>query len=386
MPKLLTHQLVEELARVAKPFETWLGEVTAQNLLDYVRYELGHEEILDDFQKHGSHYSKALAPKTILHIVSGNTPHAALQSILRGLLLQSDNLCKLPTDGLEEVTAFQAQLPLHLASKLQLSESLPQTWLQHADAVIVFGNDQTIQHFRAEVFAQQQTGQRRVPKFIAHGHKISIGIVMDSSGAFEPLANAAAKDVFLFNQSGCLSPHVFYVDVSDQPEHAYQFADQLALSMERGNASYPKDKLSIAQATQVQGLRQDYQFRAANSPENAALWCSKNSLDWTVIYDVTPGQFPQVIGSRTVFVKPLPADWKAELKSIQPYLGSVGIWPANLENARRITQLDLGPIQICAIGEMQSPPLTWHQDGASSLAALIDWVDFYGQKDSPKRL
>src|ERR1700722_17179821 len=107
---MTTREIAESLANAARLFPM-LGEVTAQNLLDLVKWELGHEKILDGFQTYAGHLAMASGPGTILHIISGNTPHAGLQSLMRGLLLKSRNLCKLPSAGLPEIAQFRNALP-----------------------------------------------------------------------------------------------------------------------------------------------------------------------------------------------------------------------------------------------------------------------------------
>ncbi len=156
------------LAAAAAPFRELLGSVTSDDLLALLRAELGHPGILDGFQPHGAHLTRAVAPPVILHVVSGNTPHAGLQSLLRGLLLGSHNLCKLPAGNLvPELATFRAVLPPELAASVELSETLPDAWLERADAAVVFGSDETVELLR-----------RRSPPgrtFLAHGHRVSLG-------------------------------------------------------------------------------------------------------------------------------------------------------------------------------------------------------------------
>src|SRR4051794_1396613 len=93
-PPMKTRDLAVHLAAAAARFP-FLGAVTHHDLLALVYSELGHAEALDDFQPYGGHYAKAAGPKTILHILSGNTPAAGLQSLIRGLLVGAHNLCKI---------------------------------------------------------------------------------------------------------------------------------------------------------------------------------------------------------------------------------------------------------------------------------------------------
>src|SRR5262249_173583 len=141
---MTTAQRAAGIAAAAGGFAAWLGRVEASELLELVRLELGDARILDEFCVRGSVQCRAGAPRVILHGLSGNTPHAALQTIMRGLLLGSHNRCKLPAGGLPEATAFRSALPAHLASLVEFSESLADDWFAGADAIIVFGTDETI--------------------------------------------------------------------------------------------------------------------------------------------------------------------------------------------------------------------------------------------------
>lgn len=350
------------LARAAAPFSPWLGEITPGGLLEFVRVELGHAGVLDDFQPHGAHFSKAVAPGTILHVLSGNTPHAGLQSLLRGLLLGAHNLCKLPTGGLPEVAAFRDGLDAALAARVELSETLPEGWLGRADAVIVFGGDATVAEFRRRVRAGQI--------FIPHGHRVSLGIIFDDPG-FVSVPHAA-RDASLFDQRGCLSPHGFYVAGGD----VRGYAERLAGAMDDFNRAHPRATLSAAEGARIHALREECRFLAAGDPARRALWTSAGSTDWTVVFDAAEPAFTASPLDRVVFVKPLPADLRAALAPVRPHLGALGLWPATLPHARALDALDLGASRLCPVGAMQSPPLTWHQDGAPALATLVRWVDF----------
>ncbi len=333
----------------------FLGAMTADGLLALVRAELGHAEILDSFQPYGGQLAQAFAPETILHVVSGNTPAAGLQSLLRGLLLGAHNLCKVPAAGLPEVAEFRAALPPELAARVEIAGELPDEWLARAQAVIVFGHEATIAHFRALMRPEQ--------RFVAHGHRLSFGVVFDDPGcASAPLA---ARDASLFDQQGCLSPHVFYV-----AENARAYAARLAEEMRVFQAQEPRGRVALAAANAIRTRREELAFRAAQA-RSVELWQSAGSTAWTVAYDETPG-FPRSPLNRFVFVKPLPADFAAELREVRAHLSCAGFWPATREFAS--TLAPLGVSRLCPLGQMQGPPWTWLQDGAPALAPLVRWV------------
>ncbi len=347
------------LAAAASSF-SFLGEVSAKSLRALIAVELGDADALDRFVPHGIHHSRAVAPAGILHILSSNTPAAALQSLLRGLLLGSRNFCKLPSGGLPEVAQFLAALPPDLRALVETSEQLPGDWLACADAIIVFGSDETIAHFRALAQPWQT--------FIAHGHKLSFGIVFDDP-TFASAA-AAARDASVFDQQGCLSPHVIYVRESDTFT-ALAYAERVAAEMAAFEKHTPRGPLTLSEANSIRTLREETTFRAANG-EPLALFASADTA-WTVIADPTPG-FPSSPLNRVLFIKPLPADLAATLAPVRAHLSTCGIWPSTKEHAEFAAHL--GVTRICPLGAMQQPPLTWHHDGAPVLAPLVRWIDW----------
>jgi hypothetical protein len=119
-------------------------------------------------------------------------------------------------------------------------------------------------------------------------------------------------------------------------------------------------------------MRANYRFRSANDPR-VGIWESENSTAWTVIYEEDPW-FAASCLNRLVFVKPLSAELITALGPALPWIAAVGIWPATPENAEKAALLR--PSRICPIGQLQYPPLTWHQEGRQTLAPLARWVDF----------
>lgn len=356
----LTASRAAALADAARLFPL-LGPVEKEALLELVGLELGHPDMLDGFQPYGGGFARAIAPGCILHIVSGNTPHAALQSLLRGLLLGSRNLVKLPAAGLPEVESFVSALPAALADRVELASSLPEPWLAMAEAVVVFGSDETIAHFRARVPMET--------RFQAHGHRVSLGVVFeDAQMASVP---GAAEDVSLYDQQGCLSPHDIYV-AERGSFTARTYAECLAEAMAAFNRTSPRRPLNLAGAAEIMDLRASYSFRAA-SDERVAIWCSPESTDWTVIYEEDPW-FATSPLNRVVFVKPLPADLGSALAPVRQWIGAIGIWPATRENADRVATL--GASRICRLGRMQFPALAWHAEGLPNLGGLVSWIDF----------
>lgn len=348
------------LAEVAAAFPM-LGEIRAGDFRELVRLELGDAEILDGFRPYGNHWARAKALSPLLHIVSGNTPHAALQSLLRGLLIGAHNRIKLPRTGLPEVNAFVAALPEFLRSRVELQTELPPQWWTESRACIVFGDDETLAHFR-----KRSTGSQRL---LEHGHRLSVALVLDDPGYRS--IEAAANDVSAFDQKGCLSPHCLYVREGDGL-NARTYAEKLSRAMEQYDQRIPRAEITREEAAAIFELRTNYQFRGA-SDSRVQIWASEGSDHWTVIYE-DDAWFATSCLNRCIFVKPLPKNWEESLSPIRHWLSAVGVFPARPEEADWLA--GLGFSRICPLGKMQLPPASWHQDGAPVLVNLIEWVDF----------
>jgi hypothetical protein len=358
---MTTAQRARALAAAAEPFGALLGPTTGPDLLAWVAAELGHAEALDDWVPHGTARTKALAPGTILHVVSGNTPHAALQSLLGGLLLGSRNLVKWPHGGLIEVAEFAARLGPELRTLLETGEKLPETWINSADAVIVYGADETISALRSRVPAGKT--------FVGHGHKASLGIVWEDPDFAS--CTGAARDASLFDQQGCLSPQVFYAR-EIRPGFAREYAEQLAAAMDQCNRTHPRGALTIGEKAEIADLRAAYRFRAAGDLR-VALWEGGREMDWTVIYE-EDAWFTASPLNRVIFVKPLPDNLAEAMGPAADQVGAVGLWPCTPELADRFAALR--PSRFCPVGRLQDPPWTWHNGGVARLASLVKWVDF----------
>jgi len=355
---MTTQERIQLLAEACQSHDiaSFLGAVTEDTLSAWVTAELGHADALDVFHPHGNLLSTAYAPEHILHVVSGNTPHAAFQSVLRGLLVGSNNIVKLPSFGLPDLQRWITSLPSALISLVTCCPELSKEIWQDADVVIAIGSDQTITGVHSRLLPHQI--------FIPHGHKVSIGIVTDD---FKNAARLAARDCSVFNQRGCLSPHAIYVQ-----GNVRQFAEFLAEEMESFAVENPPTELSLSEAGAVRNLRETSRFISAND-NTTGLWHSANNLDWTVILEPN-AELKLSCLNRCIYVKPLPERISVETLGKQSqHLSTIAIHPFDQQSAQKL--LDSPAHRICPLGKSQQPELFWHHDGFAPLASLIKWKD-----------
>jgi len=355
---ITTHDRIQLLAEAcALPcVEALMGKVTAHDLSLWLEAELGNPSALDDFHPHGDLLSRAYAPEFILHVVSGNSPHAAIQSVIRGLLLGSHNIIKLPSAGLPEFSDCIIQFPANLKELIETHHTLTDYILSKANAIIAIGSDSAIDAIH------QKTRPDQI--FVPHGHKVSIGIVYDD---FECAASLAVLDISIYNQQGCLSPHAIYVQGD-----AMKFTELLASEMKKFSADNPPSPISLSEAGAIRNLRETTRFIAANSP-TTKLWESNDSLDWTVVYESDPVLKLSCL-NRCVYVKPLPVDLNVmSLGTESQHLSTIAIHPFKQDTAFSLTELPAH--RICPLGQSQQPSLFWHHDGFAPLTSLVKWKD-----------
>ncbi|OYV05916.1 MAG: hypothetical protein CFE26_09070 [Verrucomicrobiales bacterium VVV1] len=336
-----------------------MGGFDESLLASLLEAQLGSALALDVWIPRGDTRCRAFPLSPLLHILSGNTPHAAFQSIVRGLLVGCRNRVKLPSSGLPEFEEWAAELPSSLADLIEVRYDLPDSWLDSAGAV-VFGNQATLDTFRKLL--------PRSTRLIEHGPKLSIAVV------FEPDASAAdlvTQDILAHDQRGCLSVQAVYVDGG--PAAAKAFAARLASVLENARLSQPRAAISLSDSGAISNARELARFRAANG-NDVSLWESVGSTQWTVVYDHSPVLMPGPLNG-FVTVHPLPTEvlLRDALGPEIAHLSTVAIHPFSDAHADQLNPLDVP--RICPLGRSQQPPLFWHHDGRPPLADLVDWRD-----------
>lgn len=297
-------------------------------------------ELLEDTFHEQAATPTARLPRTIVHIVSGNTPHASCQTLLNGILLGAKNRLKLPSHAL-----LDFEIPPLLSSFVELSRSLPDHWIPEADALVVFGSDETIRHF-------QQCCPLETP-FIGHSHRVGIALIDDPS---PEAARLAARDIGLFNQQGCLSLQTLFL------KDPRAFGPLLADAMADFEKEHPRGPLSPSEAGAITNLRCETQYLIAQDPKSHTLWQSPDSTAWTIIHHDDP-HLTLSPGNRTVFLRPLLSDFRSQISNLR-FLSGIALHPFRQDQ-------DLPSPRLFPLGQAQTPPALWPHDGVLPLAPLI---------------
>ena len=370
---------------LANGLNSFFRQLTTENLRALLIQELGHVQRLDAFEAPApevetSRAAIATGPEMLVHIAAGNIPSPTLHSIVLGLLTHSAQFvkCATGTSLLPRLFAHSLyEIEPKLAACLEIAEwpggsvDLETPLFEEADCVTATGSDEALTAIR-----------RRLPhrvRFLHYGHRLSFGYitrdVLCGSSTAKVVAHAV-NDIVAWNQLGCLSPHVFYVETGGAVT-PHQFAEQLAEALAERERYEPRGPVPPDIAATIAAKRDFYEIRAAVS-EETRLWCSPESTAWTVLYEADP-LFAVSCLHRFIAVKATP-DLTNALHSADALRGKVStVGLAALEDRAPELATELArwsATRVCPLGQMQNPPLTWRHDGRPSLGDLVTWTDW----------
>ncbi len=333
-------------------------------------------------------------------LMPGNVPGAGIHEVCAALLAGAGLIIKSASSEplffanfirtLAEVDATVAARVAVVNFARADDAAMRELWAACNGGVVAYGDDASIAALSAAA-----GGARPLAGF---GSRLSGALVVPgaSPSAAETAADGLARDVTLFEQRGCLSPHHVFV-VGDAGE-ARGFAARLARALERlARRLPPPARLPLDAAAAIRALRERARWRAlAERPAGArghdvALWEGERvipapgetpgagmtesmtkSMTWTVIYDGT-ADFSAAPGYRTVFVSALKsADELGErLGAAAGRLEAFALSaPPDVSDRLDAGLRRLGVTYVCEPGRMQSPPLDWLHGGGAMLELL----------------
>ena len=370
---------------LAAGLEAFFRELTPAGFQNLLEQDLGHAQRLDALtvtepDRRSRRAALARGPELLAHLAAGNVPNPALQALVLGILTRSAQFvkCARGTSLLPRLFAHSLyEAEPKLGACLEIAEwpggqtDLETILFEEADCVTATGTDETLAAVRARLPPRT--------RFLGYGHRVSFAYIAGSALAGAESRNVAAQaaaDVAAWNQLGCLSPHVIYVQQRGAlpPE---QFAELLAEELARLEAAQPRGELPPAAAAVIASRRAFYEVRAAHSPDTRH-WCSHGSTAWTVVFEADP-RFQLSCLNRFVYVKGVGSLTEAlqGADTVRSQVSTVGL--AAPPDAARDLATELarwGVPRVCPLGRMQQPPLAWRHDGRPALADLITWTDW----------
>jgi hypothetical protein len=374
-------------AILARGLDDFFRRFTPENFEALLRQDLGDRAVSFD----GADPTRRLSlvahpfchgPQLLAHVAAGNIPNPALMSLTLGLLTRSAQFMKCASGASLLPRLFAHSLyeaDPKLGACLELAEwrggktDLEAALFAEADCVTATGGDETLSAIRARLPARV--------RFLGYGQQVSFGLLTREALQDETIAGLVsdvADDVVAWDQNGCLSPHVVYVEERGAVE-SDRFAALLAAELMRRETAEPRGQIPVEESAVIASRRVLYETLATHRGD-VKLWQSEGSTAWTVVFEhETRFHFSPL--NRFVFVKPVP-DLAAVLRGIDELKGKVSTVAIAAPPDRRqdvAAQLARwGITRICAPGQMQNPPLTWRHDGRPPLGDLVTWTDVEG--------
>jgi Acyl-CoA reductase (LuxC) len=366
---------------VRKGLPGYLATFRRENLWRMLEAELGDPRYLDGFQPRGrlGGRSRAYGPRLAAHVFAGNVPGLPAQSLVTALLAKAACLGKAASEEPLFPALFAAsisEVDPRLGACLAVTwwpggtETLEAVAFGHADAVIAYGSEPTIGSIRGRV----PPGTR----FVAYNHKLSFGVIGREALTPERVAETAARaayDAAKYDQQGCLSPHLFYVECGGATTPR-AFAAALAGAMAAAEQAMPRGRLTLDEAAAIREARTSGEVRAL-ADDAVEVHASDGGTAWTVIYDEDPAFVASCL-NRTVRVKPVDDALVVPdlLGPVRRYLQTAGV---ALPESRLLALADrlgrLGLDRVCPLGQMPDPSPGWHHDGRYNVLDLLRWTD-----------
>lgn len=369
---------------LARGLDAFFRELTPEKLNALIVAELGHASRLDvvcatELEQRQMRAGLALGPELLVQVAAGNLPNPALMSLVLGLLVRSAQFMKcasgaawLPRLFAHSIYEADPKLGacLELATWRGGATHLEEALFAEANCVTATGSDETLTAIRQRLPARV--------RFLGYGHRVSFAFVSAAvltSFNLARIVSRAAADVTAWNQLGCLSPHIIYVE-SGGETNGERFAGLLAAELEQRERVEPRGPVPSEVAAGIAARRGIYEVRAAHSP-GTQQWCSAESTAWTVVFEADP-RFQLSCLNRFVYVKPVVnlAEALQAADGVRHQVSTVGVAvPEHVQGEVAGTLARWGATRICPLGKMQEPPLTWRHDGRLALADLVTWAD-----------
>lgn len=358
----------------------YLQAFRAPQLRRFVAQDFANPKVLDGFQpavKGGA--IRAFGPQLLVHGWAGNVPGLPLWSLACGLLVKAGNIGKLPSAEPVFASVFArllAQVHPPLADCLAVlwwkggEPGIAATLYRQADTVLAYGGNATLREVRDQVPV--------TTRFLGYGHKLGVALVGRAALDMQrgpAAARLAALDLVRYEQQGCYSPHVLYVERGGALAPR-AFAQHLAAELANLAQRHPRRVLALEEAAAVASWRQAAEWQVLAGAGGELL--GDQQSPWSLAFSDAPQPLAASPGQRCVLV--CAVDTLDEvLPLLEPhaaFLQTVAL-ASTPEDLYRLGERlgQVGVTRITALGAMTQPEAGWHHDGRFNLADLVRMVE-----------
>jgi hypothetical protein len=351
----------------------WLRRANQERLLEL--NVNGDLDYLDGFVEYGRDYLAAKPHGLVAAWMAGNIPTLPVFTLAPALLGKNVSLIKLADSQPESTAPLLEVLAESRAENLtgrEVLDAFSVIWFDYrerdlneamslaADAKIIWGGAEAVAAISG--LARQEHCVE-----IVFGPKYSIGIVdrgrLENPDGLENVISAFVRDVAIFDQRACSSPHTLFVERNDRldlQEIGELFAAQF-LKLP------PKPELDAYTAIQIQNTRAEWALAEERDVIASAL-----GADWTVCLD-RELRLKDAVQSRTIFVTEI-GSWREVIPLLSPKVQTAGVAfdsrPIALAFAEAAT--GAGVARCVRPGLMHLYESPW--DGKLLTGQLVRWV------------
>ncbi|GIW44568.1 MAG: acyl-CoA reductase [Candidatus Binatia bacterium] len=339
----------------ALPFQ--LEMVMASELLKFLDREIGPPEVMDHRDR---------PQRLVVHIISGNIPALAAVPMVLGVVTKQPTIIK-PAAG-DPLFAHLFWESMHSLDPEICAALAVIDWrggVSPAEAVVLDAADVVVAMGGTEAMAAlaQRVGRR----LHALGPRLSFAFIgrecLSGESEAGAWARALAYDVSVWDQRGCLSPQIAFVE-DGAPVGPGDFARMLADSLAGLCTELPPRRLALEEQLAVIAFRDEAEWRPGTE-----LLASTGSLNWAIALESSPRFLPTPL-HRCVRIQPI-ADVRDLLPLLAPHkplleAAGVAVSPERWARVRGVL-FEAGVHWVTPLGSMQRPTLQWRPGGRSRI-------------------
>lgn len=349
------------------------------NIEKQLKLNLINIEYLNNFvQVEDEKYIKAQPRGVVCHWMAGNVPTLGIYSVIQSILCKNGNILRVSKESVSEVykllnlldnikveyegNTYSSKIILKNIALIYFNSEdkyLNSQMSLKADARIVWGS-------KIAVDAITLLPKKTTCKDLIFGPKYSFAVFDKSaieSNDFEEYLENLVTDIIAFNQKGCSSPQVLFIEKSKL--QIEDIAQILCLKFEKIFKRYTNLELEEATVAKIINKRGEYLLSL-----NKLAYIS-NGLQYTILID-SELKLEEAITGRTIFIKEV-EDIMEVCPLITKNIQAIGIASKNskitLEFANRVTTL--GVDRVVKIGYMNFYDSPW--DGCLIMSELVRW-------------
>ncbi|MCB2294118.1 acyl-CoA reductase [Clostridium algoriphilum] len=349
------------------------------NMEKQLKLNLGNIKYLDDFvEVEDEKYIKAQPKGLVCHWMAGNVPTLGIYSVLQSILCKNGNILRVSKETVSKTYKLLRLLDnIFIEYKGNIYSS--KTILKNI-ALIYFDSDDKNLNSQMSLKADVRIvwgskiavdsisllPKKTTCKDIIFGPKYSFAVfdktAIESENFKEYLENLVT-DIIAFNQKGCSSPQVLFLEKSNVT--IQETAQMLSGKFEKISKRYINMDLEQAVAAKIINKRGEYLLSMNKS------LCISKGLQYTILIDEEL-KLQEAITGRTIFIKEV-EDILDVCPLITKNIQTIGIASKNskkvLEFADRVTLV--GVDRVVKIGYMNFYDSPW--DGCLIMSELVRW-------------